>query len=474
MTTLHARPVTAPPPVRTGAVLAVLLTAQLMAILDTNIVNVAGATIRSDLHTSGAGLQLVIAGYTIAYAVFLITGARIGGMIGYRRAFLLGLAGFTVASLICGLAGTSGQLIGFRLVQGAGAALMIPQVFSLIQRNFTGPTRVRALGYYAAVISGGVVAGQVIGGLLVDANLWGTGWRPVFIINVPIGLAVLVLGRRLLPVDVREPARPLDLAGLATLAAAVLAFVTPLVLGHEEGWPAWCWYSLGASVVLFVGFAGVQRRAAAPLMPGRVFRAPGLILSLAALVAMMISYAGYTFTMALHLQAAVGYSALMAGLTFAPMAICFGIASLNWRRLPARWHGPAIPVGLIVAALSLAAIAVALRGTTPVGPLFLAAQVPFGFGSGVAFSPLMARALAGVRPADAPDASGLLTTNVQLSQVLGVAGLGSLYLGLAEHSASPAGADHAIMVTLLVEAAAAVVGAGVSLLLTRPAGAAPD
>jgi EmrB/QacA subfamily drug resistance transporter len=468
MTTLQAAPVAPPRPVRTGAVLAVLLTAQLMAILDTNIVNVAGATIRSDLHTSGAGMQLVIAGYTIAYAVLLITGARVGGMIGYRRAFLLGLAGFTAASLACGLAGTSGQLIAFRLVQGAGAALMIPQVFSLIQRNFTGPTRARALGYYAAVISGGVVAGQVLGGILVDADLWGTGWRPVFIINVPIGLAVLVLGRRLLPGDTREPARPLDLAGLVTLAATVLAFVTPLVLGHEEGWPAWCWLSLGASVLLFGGFVVVQRRAAAPLMPGRVFRAPGMLVALTALVAMMVSYASYTFTVTLHLQTAAGYSPLQAGLTFAPMAVCFGIASLNWRRLPQRWHRPAIPVGLLVAAGSLAVIAFAMRGASPVGPLFLAAQIPFGFGSGVAFSPLMAKALAGVRPADAADASGLLTTNVQLSQVLGVAGLGSLYLGLTESSAGPTAAGHAIMITLVVEAAAALLGAAVSLLLPRP------
>jgi MFS family permease len=157
--------------------LVVLLTAQMMSILDVNIVNVAGATVRADLHASGAGLQLVVAGYMIAYAITLITGARIGGIFGLRRTFLTGLTAFTFASLACALAGDTAMLITFRFVQGVGAAFMIPQVFSLIQRHFTGATRVRALGYYSAVIAGGVVLGQVLGGLLVDADLFGTGWR---------------------------------------------------------------------------------------------------------------------------------------------------------------------------------------------------------------------------------------------------------------------------------------------------------
>lgn len=254
-----------------GLLLAIVLAAQLMAILDANVVNVAAATIRVDLGTSDAGLQLVLAGYTIAYAVLLITGSRIGAMIGARRAFLAGLAIFTFASLACGLAGNTAELVAFRFVQRAGAALLIPQVFSLIQRNFTGAARARALGHYAAVIAVGGVAGQVLGGVLVDANLWGSGWRPVFMLNVPIGLALLVIGARLLPADGHGEARRLDLPGLATLGASILALVVPLVFGHDEGWPVWGWVTLGGSVVALGLFAAAQRRVAAPLMPARLF-----------------------------------------------------------------------------------------------------------------------------------------------------------------------------------------------------------
>jgi EmrB/QacA subfamily drug resistance transporter len=450
-------------PLRTTAVLVVLLTAQLMAVLDVNIVNVAGATIRSSLHTSGAGLQLVIAGYTIAYAVALITGARIGGIVGPRRVFLGGLVTFTAASLACGLAGDSAMLIAFRVVQGAGAAFMIPQVFSLIQRHFAGPARVRALGRYAAVIALGVVAGQVLGGVLVDANLWGTGWRPIFWINVPIGIGLLFAGSRLLPADTDRDRRPLDIGGLITLMATVLALVVPLVFGHEEGWPIWCWLSLAASAVLFTAFAAVQRRATAPLIPARVVRARGMLAALGAMFLMMTAYSGYLFAIALHLQTALHYSPLRAGLTFVPMALTFAVASLNWRRLPVRWHASMSAVGLVIAALSIGLIAFALHRDPTPGALFFAAQIPMGIGSGIAYSPLVTRALAAVAPADAADASGLVTTSVQLAQVVGLAVIGSLYLALSVSH----GFDDAAPVTLAVDGAVTLVAAISALLVPR-------
>ncbi|MGW4274432.1 MFS transporter, partial [Streptomyces seoulensis] len=179
--------------------LATVLAAQFMALLDVFIVNVAAPTIGADLHASGADLQLVIAGYAITYSVLLITGARLGGRFGPGRVHLAGLALFTAASLACGLAPGITELIVFRLVQGAGAALMIPQVLSLIQRAFTGEARVRALGAYSAVLAVGAAAGQIMGGALVAADLFGTGWRPVFLVNVPVGAVLLAVGRRVLP-----------------------------------------------------------------------------------------------------------------------------------------------------------------------------------------------------------------------------------------------------------------------------------
>jgi MFS family permease len=410
-------------------VLTIALTAQFMAMLDTNIVNVAAATIRAELDTSGAALQLVLAGYTIAYAVLLITGARTGSRIGYRKAFLLGLLVFTVASAAGGLARSTVELIAFRFAQGVGAALCIPQVFSLIQRHFTGTARARALGWYAAVISIGVLAGQILGGVLVSADLWGLSWRPIFLINVPVGVVLLVLGRRLLPADerltgstrpplsrARRPERGLDLPGLALLTLAVLGFVVALLFGR--------WWLLAPCALLVGAFVAVQRSARTPLMPARLFRAPGLLLALAALVAMMVSYGGYMFTVALQLQTGLGYSPLRAGLSFVPNAVAFGITGMLWQRLPARWHRPMVPLGLTAAALSTVVLAVEFANPSA----FLVIQLFSGAASALAFSPLMTRALARVEPADAADASGLLTTNVQLAQVLGIATIGSLYL----------------------------------------------
>ena len=182
--------------------LIVLLAGQFMALLDVTVVNVAMPTIGRSLHASGAELQLVVAGYTVSYAMLLITGARMGDLYGRRRMFLAGVAVFTTASLICGIAPGIGVLIAARFVQGAGAAAMMPQIMSVIQVRFDGAARARALSAYTAVLSSGFVAGQVIGGVLVTANLFGEAWRPVFLVNVPIGLAVLALVPRAVPRDV--------------------------------------------------------------------------------------------------------------------------------------------------------------------------------------------------------------------------------------------------------------------------------
>jgi EmrB/QacA subfamily drug resistance transporter len=452
----------AAPPVRTGVMLTILLLGQFMALLDVSVVNVAASTIRTELHASGAGLQLVVAGYTIAYAMLLITGARLGDRLGHRRVYLAGLAVFTAASLACGLAANTDMLIGFRLVQGAGAALMVPQVLSLIQRHFPPQARARALGRYAAVIACGAIVGQVVGGALVGANLAGTGWRPVFLVNVPVGIAVLVAGWRALPRDKGEPGRRMDVSGLVTLSAAVLLFVVPLVLGREERWPAWGWVCLVASVALLPVFVLAQRRASAPLVPGRVLRSPGMLPALGAIFVTMAGYAGYLLSIALHLQSGLGFSPLRAGLTFVPGGICFAVASLNWRRVPARWQHRMIPGGLLLGALSLVLVAVALRGGSGPGALFWVSQVCFGLGFGSAFSPLVTLALARVPAADAADASGLLTTMVQLAQVVGVATFASLYLSLAPSA-------HALAVTVLAAGGAAVLAAGCAALLPRSA-----
>src|SRR5438445_8612452 len=285
---------------RMTILLALILTGQFMAVLDASIVNVAIPTIRLDLQASGSDLQLIVAGYVIAYAVLLITGARLGMRFGFRTAFLAGLAVFTAASFACGVAPTSQALIVGRALPGAGAALMVPQVFSLIQRNFTGPSRAQALSMWAATLALGGLVGQVLGGVLVSADILGTGWRPVFLVNVPIGLVLLVASYRFLPIDGPAPARPLDVGGLISLAAAVLLLVVPVVLGHEQSWPAWTFVSLALSVVAIVVFAlverSVERHGGAPLISERVRRAPGMPAALVGSRLALAAYASFVFT----------------------------------------------------------------------------------------------------------------------------------------------------------------------------------
>jgi MFS family permease len=470
-TSLTTPDIARPRATRPGAVLAVLLAGQFMAILDVSIVNVAAPTLRSDLHASGAGLQLVVAGYIISYAVLLITGARLGDRFGHGRAFQVGLAGFTVASLACGLAPNTATLVTFRFIQGTAAALMMPQVMSLIQRTFAGSARARALSLYSAVIAGGAVIGQVLGGVMVSADLFGTGWRPVFLVNVPIGLVLLVVAKRRLPADRGEPGRRLDPAGVVLLSLAVLLLVVPLVLGHEESWPAWCWISLAASAVLFPAFVAVERAVAngggSPLISARVLRAPGMFAGAASLFFALLNYAGYLFSMALHLQSGLGESPAKAGLVFAPVAIGFATTGLTWRRLPARWHGHIISFGLAAAAVCYLLLGAILRGGGEGGALLELVLLVIGLALGLAFSPMLTVALTHVPMSDAADASGILVTIFQLGQVVGVATLGTLYLTLV-HGPGAHASGHAIALTDVALCASALVAAGFALAVIRP------
>jgi len=421
---------------RSSVVLAVVLTGQLMAVLDTNIVNVAIPSMHADLHASGALLQLIVAGYTIAYAVLLITGARLGDILGHRRVFRAGVLLFTLASLGCGLAPTAGVLVGLRFAQGVGAAVMIPQVLSLLQRTYQAPgPRARAMSLYATVISGGAVLGQVVGGLLISADVFGLTWRSVFLVNVPIGVAVL-LCTGMLPGARDMTGRRLDLPGLLVLTPAVLAFVLPLVLGQPLGWPAWGWALLLASVVLFVLLGFVEHRVAAgggqPILPRALLGLPGVLAGIGGLFAAMMVFGGWLFGFALELQDGLGESALRAGLTFAPAAVAFALVSLNWRRLPAQYHAVLPAAGFVVNGLGLLWLGLLFRsGDDGTSFWVYAASAVAGAGMAAAFSPLMTRVLSRVPVAIAADASGVIVTVNQLGIVTGVATFGTLYLNLA-------------------------------------------
>ncbi|TDW23800.1 MFS transporter [Kribbella kalugense] len=402
--------------------LAVLLLGQFMALLDTFVVNVAMPTIGANFHASGAWLQLVVGGYMVAYAMTLITGARLGDLYGRRRMFRTGVVLFTLASLACGLAPGILLLVVFRVIQGIAAAVMVPQIMSVIQTRFTGSARSKALSAYGATLSAGQVAGLVVGGLLTNANLFGTSWRPVFLVNVPLGLVLAFLVPRLLPTDVRaERVRRFDVIGLALATSAVLLIVLPLVIGHEIGWPVWAFVCIAAGLVLAAVFVQVERRVAIdPLLNLDVLRAPGLPSGVITLACMQLTTGGFLFAFTLHLQAGLGESPLRAALTWLPFAATFGAVGYFWRVLPTRVHYAVVPTGMALSAIGFIAI-----------PLLWPALVITGAGMGLSASPLVTQSLHRVPPARAADASGLLTTTMQLSQATGVAAFGTLFLSSA-------------------------------------------
>lgn len=460
--------------VRHRWLLVLLLVGQGMAAMDTSIANVAAPALRADLGISGALLQMAVGGYVLAYAVFLITGARLGDLYGYRRLFLLGAALFTGASLTCGLAADTGVLIVSRFAQGVGAALMVPQVLSLIQRNFEGAERARAIGYYSMILGLGATAGQLLGGLVVTLDIQGLGWRPAFFINVPIGIALIACARTVLPPGRGEARRRLDVAGVVTLSSAMLAIVVPLTFGREAGWPAWTWVSLALGVAGLALFWSHEKalpgRGGSPLLNVGAVLTPGIRPGLLVVAIGFIGYGGWLFAIALYLQSGLGYSPLFSGLMFTAYAFGFGIANVKWSVLP-----PTLLRWTPVTALVLMASANFLFGLTVAGAGWIAAlMVPLlflaGSSHGLAYGTTVHQMTLRIARTHAADLSGLVATAVQLSIVVGIAALGALYLA-AGPAESAAPASRAISHVTLAIATGAVIAIGCSLRLAqiRPA-----
>ncbi len=447
----------------------VILAGQSMANIDNAIINVATPSIGATLHASGAELQLTVTVYVLATAMLLITAARLGTLYGYRRIFITGLVAFTLASLACGLAPTVYGLIVARIVQGAGAALMIAQVISGIQRTLTGSARTRAIGAYTLTLSLSAVVGQILGGLLITANLFGLAWRPLFLINVPIGVLLLVLAWRVMPHDERlsGPRPTLDLIGVSLLGLTMFLLILPLTIGREMQWPWWTIVSLCASVAGATAFVlwqqNLARAGRGPLLNLAVFREPGAVPSLGAQMFGRVTYFSLLFVLAIYVQTGLGESALTSGLSLLSWVAAYGIAGPIYPRLPQRfaaWCGP-FGAAIVTAAFAGTAIAAALHsGTGPWLVLFLGCG---GFGFGVFQTATTSQLTAVVAKERAPDLSGVLATMTPLAAVIGIATFGSAYLVLA----APGGATAATHAFAIVNAGFAVCAAIAALLSLR-------
>jgi len=455
----------APKAGRTAWLLPILLTAVFMTTADNSIVNVAVPSIATGLRASGGELELAVSAYILAYAVLLVTGARLGSIYGYRRIFSTGLALFTLGSLACGLAPDAVALILARIVQGIGAAIMVPQVLTGIQLSFDGTDRARALALYPVALAGGAAAGQVLGGALISLNVFGSSWRPVFLVNVPVGAALLALAPIRLPADHSRARQRLDVTGVVTLTVAALLLAVPLMLGRDQGWPVWIFLSLGACVPAFAMFVGVERRVARaggyPLLRLSLFRTSAISWGLTAQALATVTYAALLFVLAIYLQRGLGKGPLYSGLAVLAWVVGFGISGPLLRSVPQRFFARVSPLGFMLLGAAFLGIAAEGHFSTPQGAVLVALLGLGGLGMGVGFSSLIGHLTATVRPGVASDLSGVVSMNSELASAVGLAVFGTLYLALAQ--------DHDP--TLAVDAFALVAAAlgGVALLAAAAA-----
>ncbi len=415
---------------------AVLLLGAFLPIVDFFVVNVALPTIKSTLHASAPMLELVVAGYGTVYAALLVVGGRLGDALGRRKMFATGLVGFTITSLLCGIAPTIGTLVAFRLAQGAAAALIVPQVLATFQAALDGPRRAKALGLYGATAGVASVVGQVVGGLLVTADIAGSEWRPIFLVNVPLGLLALVAVFKYVPATRSDSPTSVDLPGTLLFAATLTALLVPLAEGRTLHWPLWTWLVLAAVPILGTATYIVERRTerggAMPLLPPSLLRVRSMRRGLSLGFPFFLSFGGFMFVFALTVQDGLHADALHSGLAIAPFAIAFLIGSLLTPQAIARFGRAALGWGAIVQTAGLAALAWTVAVDWPHVRLIALAPGLFvaGFGQSFVFGSLFRLILADVPPHLAGIGGGVLTTLQQSGLALGVATLGTLYLGI--------------------------------------------
>lgn len=430
------------PDPRRWLILTIVLAAPLLAIFDQFVVNVAIATVQRDLRASFGQIQLVVAGYALAYAILLITGGRLGDSWGRKRTFMLGLGGFTLASALCGLAPTPEVLIGARIVQGCAAALMTPQTLAIIRTTFPRRELSTAFAIYGMILGLSGILGQVLGGLLLRADLFGLSWRPIFLINLPIGVAATVAAAFLLREGRAPGARGLDLGGVALATPGLFLLVFPLVVGSDQGWPLWSWLCLVAALPILALFVAFERRLAgqggSPLLELRLFQNRTFVLGLLTQLLLYSANAGYFLTLALYLQLGLRFTPLHAALTFAPDAVGFFIAATLSARLIPRFGSHVLLAGvcLRIVGLGLVILAAARLGEGATALALIPGVFLQGFGSGSVSAPLLGYVLGDLPGRDAGAASGLLTTMQQIAGALGVAIIGLIFFTLLARGAA--------------------------------------
>jgi EmrB/QacA subfamily drug resistance transporter len=423
-----ATPPTARNPLR-WFVFAVVIAANIMDLMDATIVNVAGPSIRHALGGSASTLQWLPAGYTLAFAVFLITGARLGDMFGRRRLFLIGSAGFTVMSAACSAAPSMAVLISFRVLQGSFGALMIPQGFGMLKETFAEEEMTKVFGAFGPMMGLSILAAPILAGALVEADLWGIGWRLVFLINVPVGIAAFAGAVRVLPRTVAHPGIRLDTVGMVLIGTALTAIIYPLIQGRAEGWPAWTFATLAAGAALLGAFVlWERRRHGDPLIePGLLANrtyTSGILVALAFFGA----FGGLLLCVSLFAQLGEGFSPIHAGLTLMAMVVGMIGGMGAGFALIGRLGRHMLHLGVMIVAAGTVVLALTVTGARAASTLDLAPGLfLIGLGAGASIGQLFDFILAGVGMDEVGSASGVLEAVQQLSSALGVAALGTIF-----------------------------------------------
>ena len=464
------------PPRRAWTGFAVVLAAMIMNLLDSTIVNVAAPSIQRDLGMSSAALEWIAAAYTLAIAVGLMTGGRLGDKFGRKRMLMIGLTGFVVASAACAVAWSPGSLIAARVAQGLSAAMLTPQAFGLIRDLFPPAQMNKAFAALGPVIGLSTVAGPIVAGLLLKANLFGSDWRSLFLINLPLGAFALIVGGRVLPARPADR-RQIQLDGIGTvlLAAASFLLVFPIVDGRTLGWPAWIFGVLAAAVPLLGLFVAQQRyrvrSGRTPLVEFSVLRKWSYLSGVVFVLVFFASIVGFSLTMGLFLQIGLGYTPIHASLLLAAMATGAFIGSGVGAWAATAVGRPILHIGLTIMAAGTLVLYLSLHAVRATVGTFtlIPGLLVFGIGMGMIFVPLFSIIMGEIADREVGSASGLLESSQQLGASLGVAILATLFFstlsagGGAQHPAmavpgSLLAAERTLLITLAMIIAAFALG----------------
>ncbi|WP_406731662.1 MFS transporter [Streptomyces sp. NBC_01794] len=424
--------------------LAIVMTAAFMDLVDVTIVNIAIPSMERDLGASFGAIQWITAGYALAFAAGLITGGRLGDIYGRKRLFLIGISGFTLASALCGFAANEEMLVASRLLQGATAAMMVPQVLAIIHVTFPAHERGKVFGMFGAIIGLGAVSGPLLGALLTQWNLFGLEWRPIFLINLPVGIAGLILGRKFITESRAPKALKLDLVGVALVTLGLLMLIYPLTRGRELGWPLWGHLCMAGSLVVFAAFVAYEKRKTrkdgSPLVELSLFRVKSFAAGIAVQLTFGIVCGIFFLVWTLYMQIGLGWSPLRAGLTGVPFSIAVSAAAgMSVQKLVPRFGRKVLQAGaLTMAAGLLLYIWEAGRYGTAIHSWQMSLPlVVMGVGMGLIVAPLTDAVLSDVPREHSGSASGLINTTQQMGNALGLGLVSVVFFGSIDDRIAP-------------------------------------